>query len=121
MENTSRTDAVLEVARMLDEHRGEDTIAIDLGEMNSWTDFFVITTVRSAAHLGGLMRGLETLLRDLGISPLRKHKRQEESGWVLLDCGGVAIHLMNSETREFFSLERLYFKGSIIYQSSKSS
>ena len=120
MEDTVRTDA-LEVAGMLSDHRGEDVVVIHVGEVSSWTDFFVICTVRSATHLRGLLRALEELFRARQIEPLNggKHLRQEE-GWVLIDCGAFVVHLMDSERREFYELEKLWFKGKTIY-SSKSS
>ena len=121
MASTCRTETVIEVGRLLGEHRGEDIVALDLGEMNSWTDYFVIATVRSAAHLGGLIRALDGFLRERDILALNRHKRSSGDGWVLVDCGFFAVHLMSAEMREFFSLERLYFKGRTIFHSSKSS
>ena len=116
-----RTEEIVDIARLLEEHRGEDTVALDLREMSSWTDYFVITTVRSSAHLGGLMRALQEYLHEHGIAPLSAHKRVPDDGWLLLDCGDVAVHLMGKEMREFYSLERLYFRAEVMFHSSKSS
>lgn len=121
MENTSRTETVVEIARLLDDHLGEDTIALDLGEMNSWTDYFVITTVRSSTHLGGLLRAVDEYLRDRSIKPLSRSGVSSDSGWVLVDCGFCVIHLMSAEMRDFFSLERLYFRGETVFHSSSKS
>ena len=122
MGSTSRrTEVVIRIARLLDEHRGEDTIALDLGEMNSWTDYFVITTVRSAAHLAGLLGRLEEYFRENDITPLNYNRRAPNDRWTLIDCGYFAVHLMEREIRDFYSLERLYFRGDVLYHSSKSS
>lgn len=122
MGSTSRrTEQVLELARLLDEHKGEDTVALDLRKLSSWTDYFVITTVRSAAHLGGLVRALLEYLDGQGIEPLSGHRRLADDGWTLVDCGDFAVHIMNRDTREFYSLERLYFAAEELYHSSKSS
>jgi ribosome-associated protein len=122
MASTSRrTEAVLGLGRLLEEHKGEDTVVLDLRSMSSWTDYFVISTVRSHAHLGGLVRALHEYFDDHDFQPLSSLKRAPEDGWVLLDCGDVAVHLMDREIREFYSLERLYFKAEVIFHSSKSS
>ncbi len=122
MESTSRrTEMVVEIARLLDEHRGEATLALDVRSMSSWTDYFVITTVRSTAHLGGLVRALAVYLKEHDIEPLHHDRRAARDGWLLMDCGDVVIHLMSRELREFYQLERLYFRGEVIDHSSKSS
>lgn len=122
MANTSRrTEAVIRLGHLLEEHKGEDTVVLDLRNMSSWTDYFVITTARSGAHLGGLLRALHEYSGEHGFEPLSTLKRPSEDGWVLVDCGDVAVHLMDREVREFYSLERLYFKAEVIFHSSKSS
>ncbi|MBN1837498.1 MAG: ribosome silencing factor [Spirochaetales bacterium] len=120
MEDTAR-NSVLEIARLLEDHRGEDVIALYIGEMSSWTDYFVISTVRSSAHLRGLLRALEEYLSANHIVPLtpRKTSRSDE-GWTLIDCGNFVVHLMDHEHREFYELEKLWFRNELIY-SSKSS
>jgi ribosome-associated protein len=122
MESTSRrTEQILEIAGLLEEHKGEDTVALDLRTMSSWTDYFIITTVRSGAHLGGLVRALYEYLDGHDIQTLSAHRRLAQDGWTLVDCGDFAVHLMDREMREFYSLERLYFAAEEVFHSSKSS
>ena len=122
MADTSRRiDTVAEIARLLDEHRGEETVALDIRQMSSWTDYFIITSVRSSAHLGGLLKALYGYLDAHEIEPLGSNRRAARDGWVLVDCGDFAVHLMDKEVREFYPLERLYFRGEVIAHSSKSS
>jgi ribosome-associated protein len=120
MDDTAR-NSVLEVSRLLEEHRGEEVRALYIGEMSSWTDYFIICTVRSPTHLRGLVRSLEGYFSENGLRPLtpRKTSRNAE-GWVLIDCGNFVIHLMDQQHREFYELEKLWFKNELIY-SSKSS
>ncbi len=115
-------EAALEAARLIDEHKGEDTAVLDIGGVSSFADYFVISTARSSAHLAGLHRELDSLLRQRGIRPRNGgHKSGGESGWLLLDCGDFVIHLMEKEQREFYDLERLWFKAERITYWSKSS
>lgn len=114
-------EAALEAARCIDAHKGEDTVVLDIGEVSSVADYFVISTVRSSAHLAGLARELFRLLREGGVHPLNRHKKVEESGWLLVDCGDFVVHLMEKERREFYDLERLWFRAERVPYSSKSS
>ena len=120
MEDTVRND-VLDIARILEDHRAEEVIALYIGEMSDWTDYFIISTVRSTAHLKGLLRLLNEFLRKKSITPLTRRKLlNREAGWVLVDCGRFVVHLMDREHREIYELEKLWFDNELIY-SSKSS
>lgn len=114
-------EEAVEIAKVLDEHKGENTIVIDVSEESSWTDFFVISTVNSFGHLKGVVRNVKQHLRDHNLDILHRHKRMDEDGWELIDCGDIVIHIMDKEIREFYDLEKLWFNGEIVYQSSKSS
>jgi ribosome-associated protein len=121
MEDTARTDA-LAVARLVEEHLGEDVLVLDVGEAAGWTDYFVIATVGSSTRRRGVLRALGAYLEARDIVPLnhRRHQADEGEGWILLDCGRLVIHLMDPEARAFYELEKLWFRSQALY-SSKSS
>jgi ribosome-associated protein len=122
MVDTVKTkELVKKVAELIDEHRGEDTIALYIGDQSSFTDYFIITTVSSNTHLKGIYRDLLNFLQEQGVKPLHKTKGLNEDNWVLIDCGNFVVHLMDREMREFYELERLWYAGEAVYQSSKSS
>lgn len=110
-------ELIREIARVIEDHKGQDTLALYIGEISSWTDYFIISTVTSAGHLRGLLRTMQEYLAEKQIDPLRSFKNADvtEEGWVLIDCGSFVIHLMRKETREFYELERLWFAGSPVY------
>ena len=122
MEDTVKTkDLVPEIASFLDDHNGVDTVALDISKQSSFTDYFIITTVTSWAHLKGLFRELKGYLKDHHAEPVNQQKIVRDESWVLIDCGNIVIHLMSRDMREFYELENLWFSGSTVYQSSKSS
>jgi ribosome-associated protein len=108
---SSSREAAIEAARILEEHKGEETVVLDVGGLSSVTDYFVISTARSSAHVAGLLRALTQLFHARGIHPLHGYKGRPETGWLLLDCGDFIIHVMAREQREFYDLERLWFKA----------
>ena len=114
-------ETALLIGRFIDEHKGGQTIVLDISEYSSWTKYFIISTSLSLGHLKGLVRLLKTFLSEHDIDVYHRHKNISENGWELIDCGDFVIHLMDSEVRSFYNLEKLWFNGKIVYQSSKSS
>jgi ribosome-associated protein len=110
-DGSNSREAALAAARLIDDHKGEDTVVLDLEGGTPIADFFVIATVRSATHLAGLHRELLAFFHEKRLRPQGRHKGHAQKGWLLLDCGEVVIHLMEREQREFYDLERLWFKA----------
>ncbi len=125
MEDTVKTKnengIAVSIGEFIDEHKGEHTVVLDVSEYSSWTKYFIISTSSSLGHLKGLVRLLKTFLADREVDVYHRHKNISENGWELIDCGNFVIHLMSSEVRSFYNLEKLWFNGKVIYQSSKSS
>jgi len=85
--------------------------------MSGWTDFFVIATAASDAHMDGMERHLKDFCRERDIPILRKSTRPKAGlgtglgpgdQWRIIDLGHAVIHLMTAKSREFYDLERLY-------------
>lgn len=108
----------VELAELLDSHRGIDALVMDMRSLNFWTDFFVIATVTSNTHLLGLERHIKEYARDNELEIIHRSRRPDsEDEWCLLDLGGIVIHLMTTKTRQFFELERLWSSAPIIYKA----
>ncbi len=121
MEDTVRSRLVTDLAELLDERNGGDTLVLDIRGQSTWTDYFVITTATSVTHMQGLYRNIRRFLEERNVEPRRKRKRITDDSWLLVDCGDFVIHVMTDETRAFYELERLWFEGVELYHSSKSS
>lgn len=118
MDAMSNPDKALALARLLREHRGEDVVVMDLREMNTWTDFFVIATVSSSAHVQGLERHIREFVQEQGLEILRSRRKSAAAGdgWRLIDLGTMVIHLMSGQSRAFYELERLWASAPVIFQ-----
>jgi len=119
MEDIVNKKVVLKIAHQIEEHKGSNTIVLYVGEISSWTDYFIISTVRSGRHLFSLVKTLNIFLEENNIQTLNYNKRIKENGWVLLDCGNIIIHLMEKEQRDFYELENLWFRSKILYRSER--
>jgi ribosome-associated protein len=102
--------AAVALGQLLREHQGGDVVVLDLREMNAWTDFFVIATATSGAHLRGMERHIKELCREQDLEILRRSRKPNagDDEWCLIDLGPIVVHLMNGRARAFYELERLY-------------
>ena len=131
MDDTLQTEALrrkalhnnaLALGKLLEDHRGNEVVVMDMSPLNYWTDFFVIATVTSDTHLRGLERHIKNFALENELEILHRSRKPEGNDeWCLLDLGGIVVHLMSDRTRSFFELERLWSDAPLIYQSSKSS
>lgn len=112
---------VTDIASLMNDHKGEDTVILYVGEQSSYTDYFIITTARSSVHLKSLAERAGAYLRKQEHDILYFSRTKDDSGWILLDCGYFIIHIMDQEKRVFYELEKLCFPGPEVTYSSKSS
>lgn len=98
----------LVAARTAEDNRGQDIVVLDLRELTTIFDYFVIASGSSRRQLHAMSEEIDHALeeglgdRRMGIEGYR------ESRWILLDYGDVVIHLFEPETRDYYALENLW-------------
>lgn len=111
----------LELAQLLEDGKGRDVKVIDVSQLNSWTDYFVITTITSSAHWQGLYKQVKDYVKanDLQLH-LTNRKSPDGDDWNLIDIGPIVVHLMSETAREFYDLEKLWHAGKMLdYKASE--
>mgnify|MGYP002860160544 CR=1 FL=1 len=112
MVNADIQEKTLALARLIQDGKGSDVVVIDISELNSWTDFFVIATVASAAQSQGIQKQIKDWIKDAGLEVHKTNKKiNDGEDWNLIDLGSVVVHLMSKEAREFYDLEKLWHSG----------
>ncbi len=94
------------VVDLLVDRQASDVVMLDLTSLSTFTDYFVIATAGNERQLSAL---IETL--DADANAAKRPLRQEGSpdgGWVLVDLGGVVVHLFSLEKRAYYDLEGLW-------------
>ena len=89
------------------EKKAEDPVILDVRELCSFTDYFVIISGRSTRHVQGLAEAIEAELRSKRLSTTKAEGLQEGT-WVLLDFNDVVVHIFYSESRKFYDIEGLW-------------
>ncbi len=95
------------ISSVLDDKLGEEIKTINVTDLTSLCDYFVICTARSDTHVEALCDDLEEALEKVGLSPLHR-EGTKESGWIVLDYASVIVHVFNRSSREFYGLEKLW-------------
>ena len=85
----------------------QDVVAIDVSERLPLTDAFVIASAPSERQVQAVVDGVEERLRALDAKPVRREGAQE-ARWVLLDFADIVVHVLHTEEREYYGLERLW-------------
>jgi ribosome-associated protein len=93
--------------RTLAGRKGLDVVALDVRNICSFADYFVIASGASKRQVLALAGYVEEALALAGVKPLGQEGIQE-GVWVLLDYNDVVIHLFIESLREFYNLEGLW-------------
>jgi ribosome-associated protein len=109
------------MARLLADHKGGDVLVLDLGAQAGWTDFFVIATASSGAHLRGLARFADEYAAELGLVRLNRASIADDDEWALEDFGSVVVHIMTEHARSFYELEKLWFQATATHVGSETA
>jgi len=97
----------------LEDKKGEDILLIDIKEIASFTDYFVICTGTSGRMLDALAQSVQETIRD-------QHKKkgriegQSHDGWMVVDFGDVVVHLFSPDQRDYYKLEELWEQGKVL-------
>lgn len=95
------------VAQAMYDKKASNIVCLDISEITSLGDYFVICSCSSAAQLRACTDEIEEKMSEIGIEPT--HKEGYSGGtWILMDYGDIIVHIMLEETREFYSLEKLW-------------
>ncbi|MCP4789187.1 MAG: ribosome silencing factor [Gammaproteobacteria bacterium] len=101
-------DVLLElVTDALEGMKGKDIVQLDVRGLSSVTDYMVIATGTSNRHVKSLAEEVSFKAKQSGFVPLGV-EGEMNSDWVLADLGDVIVHVMQTEAREFYDLERLW-------------
>ena len=95
------------VIEALDNKKAKDIKLLRTRDLTILADYFVICTASSTVHLKTLSDEVEKVLKENG-EPPRRREGHRSGGWVLMDFACVIVHLFLQETREFYTLERLW-------------
>ena len=95
-------------ARTAADKLGNDTVVLDVGDVLSIVEYFVVTSAPNTRQVRTIAADIEDGIKAAGgPGPLRV-EGTDDATWILMDYGDVVVHIFLQETREFYDLERLW-------------
>ncbi len=93
--------------------KASDIVLLDVRGQTTMTDYFVICSGASDRQLNAITDGIIDGLKADGEVAL---SREGDAGshWLLVDFGGVIVHVMSKPEREFYQLEKLWAEASLL-------
>ena len=113
----AKTQVIMEAAA---EMKADQIVGLDMREVSSIADSFVIASGGSSRHVRSIAEAIikaveESDERPIGVEGL------DEGRWVLIDANDVIIHIFTADSRDYFSLERLWSDAPLIaFQTEES-
>jgi ribosome-associated protein len=88
-----------------EDKKAADIVLLDVSELTSMADYFVICSGGSERQLGAIGDGVTEKLRAEGVRPIGR-EGGSNSHWTLVDFGAVIVHIFAPPERDYYQLER---------------
>ena len=85
----------------------EDVVLIDLRELVSYTDYFVVASAETDRQVRRVVEEVSERMNEEGYRP-RSRRYDEGSAWISLDYLDVVVHIFTDEARDYYRLESLW-------------
>jgi len=89
------------------EKKAIDTVVLDLREIASFTDYFVISGGSNERQVQAISDEVFETMKKAGMPPARV-EGYKTAEWILLDFGDFIFHVFDEKARKFYDLERLW-------------
>lgn len=96
------------VVEGMKEKKASDITVMDVSDLTTLTDYFVICSGNSDTQNKAISDSIEEeVLKQTGEKPWKKEGIQARN-WIILDFINIVVHVMSKEKRQFYSIERVW-------------
>ena len=92
---------------LADNKKAENTVILDVHEISSITDYFVIVSGANERQVQAISDEIYESLKKAG-HPAARVEGYKTAEWILLDYGDFVVHVFEQKARKFYDLERLW-------------
>ncbi len=95
------------IVKIIDEKKGKNISLLDVRDLTTLTDFFVVCTAEVPEHTKAIAEEVRIRLKKKG-NTLYSVEGEKTGEWIAMDYGDVIIHIMLEDKREFYNIERIW-------------
>jgi len=96
------------IARILDDRLGKDITILNISNVSSLADYFVIVTGDAATQVKALMTNTKERVKELFQRLPQRVENDLKNRWNLLDYGDVVVHILHRDERETYAIEKFW-------------
>ncbi len=104
---------VKEVVFALEDKKANNIKVIDIRDISSMGDYFVIADGMNRNQLQAICDNVEEFMSRADAT-LKNREGYANGGWILLDYYDIIIHIFSEEDRSFYDLEHIWRDGTIV-------
>lgn len=93
--------------------KAQRPVILDLRDVSIVTDYFLIVSAQSRTQTFAIADHVQKELH-CEQAQLINREGDIDGKWILLDYGPVVVHVFQEDTRDFYSLERLWGEAKLI-------
>lgn len=108
MEDLTSQKLACIIARVLDDKLAKDITILNISNVSSLADFFVIATADSTPHVKALMEEVKDRIKTLFSRLPARMENDAKNRWNLLDYGDVVVHILHKDERETYAIEKFW-------------
>ena len=105
-------------AEICEERQASDIRLYDVRETSVLADYYLICSAHSDPHINAVSANIEKELKKENIYP-RSVEGVPASHWMVMDYGGLMIHVFYPDTRQYYCVEELWSENQILYQGGQ--
>jgi ribosome-associated protein len=98
---------VIAAVRAAEEKKALEIVVLDLREVASFTDYFIITSGTNTKQVQAIADEIVDQLKKQGRRAFRV-EGYPTAEWILIDYGDFVVHIFEDKARKFYDLERLW-------------
>ena len=104
---TDTKHLLTDVLEAIKDKKAFDLKALDIKEISSITDYFVICSANNERQVQAVCDEIEYKIKNKGIE-ISNIEGYRNARWILVDLGDIVVHIFHKEEREFYNLDRLW-------------
>lgn len=102
-----------EAVAAAEEKQAKDIRVLDLREVTSFADFFVVCNGTNTRQNQAISNEIEVSLKHQGRYPI-SIEGYTNADWILMDYGDFLVHIFTEKARQYYDLERLWRDAKIV-------